>query len=63
MSDLTAAQLDFIAQVGGSPDQVLSGAAAGEVFVYVQEPSQTVRYELTAQGEPRRVDTFGLATV
>jgi hypothetical protein len=59
--DLTAAQLAFIARVGGSPDQVLSGAAAGEVFVYVEEPSQTVRYELTAQGQPRRVDTFRLA--
>jgi hypothetical protein len=63
MGELTAAQLDFIAQVGGSPDQVLCGTAAGEVFVYVEEASQTVRYELTARGEPRRVDTFRLATV
>jgi hypothetical protein len=57
VKDLTADQLAFIARVGGDPDEVLRGAA-GAVFVYVEEPNQTVRYELTERGEPRHVDTF-----
>jgi len=60
MGDLTKQQLDFIERVGGNRRDILHGAAAGAVFVYVEEPMQTVRYEVTAQGEPRRVDTFAL---
>jgi len=58
VAELTKQQLDFIERVGGNPRDVLQGAAAGAVFVYVEEPTQTVRYEVTTQGEARRVDTF-----
>ncbi|MDX6672215.1 MAG: hypothetical protein QOI91_2578 [Solirubrobacteraceae bacterium] len=60
--ELSPRQAAFAARVGANPDSTLASSVPGRVFVYVEEPQRTIRYELDQDGRVLRGDVFSRET-
>ncbi len=56
---LTSGQAAFAARVGADARDAVDSAVEGRVFVYVEKPDSTIRYELDRDGSVLRGDVFG----
>jgi hypothetical protein len=59
---LSPEQEAFAARVGADPDEAVDSAVEGRVFVYVEQPHRTLRYELDHDGSVLRGDIFSRGT-
>jgi hypothetical protein len=56
--ELTAEQAAFAARVGADLRGMLASMVPGRVFLYIEEPQRTIRYEVDRDGSVLQGDVF-----